>query len=628
MTCVALVYAPGLGGGFVFDDYPNLVENTALHVTSLRWNDWIAAAFSSSASGLQRPLAMASFAINHYFSGLSPWPMKVTNVGIHAMNAVLVFLLMKPLLLSTFQDKSAAPVRAFAAFVSAAWALHPINLMAVLFVVQRMESLSHTFVFLGLIFYIHGRQRQLRGEQGWRWVFLGLVPCTLIGLMAKESAVLLPLYAFCIEACLFHFVIAGKPDRRLALCFLFGLWLPAVMGTLWLLPIFLTPDAYATRNFTLGDRLLTEPRVVLDYLHWSVLPDIGQMSLYHDDFPPSRGLFAPLSTALSMLTALGLLTLAWLARNRRPLSCLGLLWFFAAQLLTATFIPFELMFEHRNYFASLGICLVLADLLLLAPTGAGPRKIGAILAVGFVLFFAGMTMLRAHEWDNPVRFAYSEAAKHPASPRATYELARVLVILSNYQAESPYTPEAFKALETARDVPGGNILADQAALLLGARSGIPLSDVWWLDMQDNLRRKPLGPQPIAALGSITHCAINRRCLFPDEQMMQTYAAALSQGANAEVLHIYGDYMLNVQGDPTSALRLWQEASSLQPGVIQYRNSLCRLLIALGRYEPARQQIEQIKRLGRFGSTGAMVQQLERTLAARQLQLSPRPRTGK
>ena len=44
-------------------------------------------------------------------------------------------------------------------------------------------------------------------------------------------------------------------------------------------------------------------------------------------------------------------------RRQRPLVALGIAWFFAAQLLTATVVPLELVFEHRNYFASLGICL-------------------------------------------------------------------------------------------------------------------------------------------------------------------------------------------------------------------------------------------------------------------------------
>src|SRR5688500_13964670 len=80
LVLVALVYWPGLGGGFVFDDYPNIVQNGALHVTwASTWLEWLAAVFSSPASELQRPLAMLTFAINHALTGLDPYWMKLTN---------------------------------------------------------------------------------------------------------------------------------------------------------------------------------------------------------------------------------------------------------------------------------------------------------------------------------------------------------------------------------------------------------------------------------------------------------------------------------------------------------------------------------------------------------------------
>ena len=91
---VALAYAPGLNGGFVFDDYPNIVDNTTLHVHfGSGWFEWVAAAFSSPSADLQRPLAMLSFAVNHALTGLDPYWMKLTNVGIHLANTLLVFSL-------------------------------------------------------------------------------------------------------------------------------------------------------------------------------------------------------------------------------------------------------------------------------------------------------------------------------------------------------------------------------------------------------------------------------------------------------------------------------------------------------------------------------------------------------
>jgi hypothetical protein len=159
LVITALVYSTGLNGGSVFDDNVNIVKNLALHVTSSSWNDWKAAVLSSPASDLSRPLAMLTFATNYYFTGLDPWPMKLTNIAIHLLNTVLVFGLLRSLLSVTANNVAHAQRRCqwAALFASACWALHPINLMAVLYIVQRMESLCRTFVLVGLWLCVAGR---------------------------------------------------------------------------------------------------------------------------------------------------------------------------------------------------------------------------------------------------------------------------------------------------------------------------------------------------------------------------------------------------------------------------------------------------------------------------------------
>ena len=122
-----------------------------------------------------------------------------------------------------------------AALVAAGWMLLPINLTGVLYVVQRMESMANLFVLLGLIGYVAGRQRMLGGRsngldhdagvtdtlatQGTRGFLLcvaSIVACTGVGVLAKETAVMLPLYAVLIEWLIFGFrTPAGQRDKRL-----------------------------------------------------------------------------------------------------------------------------------------------------------------------------------------------------------------------------------------------------------------------------------------------------------------------------------------------------------------------------------------------------------------------------
>lgn len=618
ITCllllVTITYWPGLRGGYAFDDYSNIVFNTRLHVTTLHWPAWLTATFSSPASDLQRPLAMLTFAANHYFTGLDPWSMKVTNLAIHLVNSVLVLLLVRALLAVHGGGHSTRRKEWVARFVAAAWALHPINLMAVLFIVQRMESLSHTFVFAGLLLYLLGRRRQLEGGNGWGLIIFGLLAGTGLGALAKESAVLLSLYAFLAELCVLKFRgQSGHRDRRLYALFAGALFLPGVIGLIWLLPRFLPAQAYAFRGFNLVERLLTEARVLMDYMHWSIFPSLRDLSLHHDDYAISRGMLSPPSTLVAICILVASIATSALLRNRRPLISVGIAWFLGAHLLTGTVIPLELVYEHRNYFASLGVCLAIADLFLFAPKAGESRRIGAAVATMMLGFFALTTHLRAREWSDPLRFAMTEAAKHPQSPRATYTLGQVFVVASKYDPNSPLFASGQAALERSIKVSPSGILAHSSLLVLAERdTDKPTNDFMWLDMQQRLRAYPIGPQEINALASLAQCAreTERGCRFPPDKMIATFEAALSHGPNSEILAIFGDYAYNVLRQPAQTLAMWREARRLNPKEPEYSISLIKLMIALGHYNDARAEIVALRNLGRVGQYRSLAETME------------------
>jgi hypothetical protein len=614
---IAAVYWPGLGGGFVFDDYPNIVDNTALHVTwHSTWAQWLAAIFSSPSRVLLRPLAMLTFAINFANTGLDPYWMKLTNLGIHLLNTMLVFGLARHLLRMADSraggGDTAGRNSQVALWIAAAWALNPINLMAVLFVVQRMESLCHTFVFGGLWLYLLGRVRLQRDGRGWPLMLGGLIGGTALGTLAKESAILLPLYAFAVEWTLLGFVGHGvRRDRRLPAMYGVVLVLPALLALAWELPRAMQAGAYARRSFSLLERLLTEGRVLVDYVHWTLLPNLSQLSLYHDDYPLSHGLLSPPSTLFAWLLVGGLLgAMVWL-RRPRPLIALGLAWFFAAHLLTATVIPLELVYEHRNYFASLGLMLALADGLFRLPLTPARRRAGAIVALALLALYAGLTMLRAREWQDQLRFSVAEAAKHPQSPRATYDVARNYILLSGYRPDSPYAQRVPDALEQALRAPGASTLPETAAIIFAARTGMPLQQDWWRGLQTKLSQHPIGPQETGSLGSLVDCNLKYRCELTRQDMVDTFLAALARGPNADVMYVYGNYALNGLHDPNLALRLWQDAAELRPDEVLYQATLAKLMIASGQPALAAKHIERVRQLGRLGQNEQLARDLER-----------------
>jgi hypothetical protein len=92
------VYSPGLSGGWLFDDYPNIVDNHEVQPKSASVSDLVGAALSSPSSRFKRPLASLSFAANYLADGLDPFWWKVVNLVIHLLNGLLVFVLVRKLL--------------------------------------------------------------------------------------------------------------------------------------------------------------------------------------------------------------------------------------------------------------------------------------------------------------------------------------------------------------------------------------------------------------------------------------------------------------------------------------------------------------------------------------------------
>ena len=100
-----LIYLPGLYGDFVFDDSVNILDNSALKVTTLTRENILTAALSGKSGPLGRSISMLSFAGNYYFTEFEPFFFKLTNVFIHIFAGLGVYMFVRQLTLVL--DKSA-----------------------------------------------------------------------------------------------------------------------------------------------------------------------------------------------------------------------------------------------------------------------------------------------------------------------------------------------------------------------------------------------------------------------------------------------------------------------------------------------------------------------------------------
>jgi protein O-mannosyl-transferase len=403
-----------------------------------------------------------------------------------------------------------------------------------------------------------------------------------------------------------------RRDFRVIGLFLLILATPMVIGLAWLLPGILRPETWAARDFTLSTRLLSEARIVVDYITWTLLPTPDALSFYHDDFRISTGLLTPWTTLVSIAMLAALVALALWLRPRRPLVALGITLFLGCQLLTGTILPLELIYEHRNYFASFGLLLAIVPLLAVPRSQpfALPRH---VLLAGLLLCWTALTAMTAYAWGNPLRLGEDLASRAPQSPRAQYELGRTYIIYSHYDPASPFTRLAYVPLEKSASLPNSSILPEQALIFMNARMKLPLKDAWWDSMIAKLQARRPGVQDESSLGALTQCSHEGRCDLPQQRMVNAFMAALAHpDPSARLLATYGDYAWNVLDDHSLGEHMTEEAVKASPYEPAYQITLIRMLAAQGRTPEANEALKQLENLNIGGRLNGSLAEL-RTL---------------
>lgn len=471
-----ITYWPGLHGSFLFDDFANLPALGAAGPVE-NWPAFWRYITSGTADPTGRPLTLLTFLLDAHDWPAAPFPFKRTNLILHLLNGALLYVLLARLgRLLRYDDRRSQTA---AVLGSALWLLHPLLISTTLYIVQREAMLPATCTLVGLLLWLHGRQLLTQGKTaaGMAWSVLGLGGFSLLGLLAKANGVLLPIFALLIEAIMLaprHPMQHGgaRQAHRLALLAFGVVPSAAILGYLFWTGVngILVGGPIGFRPWSIGQRLLTEPRVLLDYLQLLWLPRPFSSGLFNDQYVPSTSWLQPATTLPAMLVVFGLIGLAWWQHHRHPALALTILFYFAGQLLESTSIPLELYFEHRNY---------LPALLMFWPLGlwlADTRKLRLFkhaLILTLPLGLAWMTHARAELWGNVHSQALLWARINPDSARAQANAAQIemqagqpqaaIRRLENLIARQPTQVQLAFNLIGARCMTGGITPTDLAA---------------------------------------------------------------------------------------------------------------------------------------------------------------------
>ena len=419
LALTAWVYYRGLFGVFLFDDFANLPALGAFGPVD-NWTAFSRYITSGTADPTGRPLSLLTFLIDARNWPADPLSFKRTNLILHLGNGLLLAFLLRRLGRSLLPD-SPRQVAMAAALGAALWMLHPLFVSTTLYVVQREAMLPATFVLLGLLGYLRGRDRAAQGRASGIWLSaLSIAFATLFAVASKANGILLPLLAWLVESMLFatRQPIEAALRTRFVWMRRLVLVLPSVAVIFWLAMQcvqFLLHGVGPNRPWTEAERLMTQARIVCDYLALLWFPHPYTAGLFNDAVTFSTGLLSPPTTLASAVFLAALVAAALLLRRRAPALALAALFFFAGHLLESSVIPLELYYEHRNYLPAMLMFWPLA--LWLSGTG----ELVAVrrgLAVLLPLVVAGMTWMNADLWGNAQEQALLWAEKNPESPRA------------------------------------------------------------------------------------------------------------------------------------------------------------------------------------------------------------------
>src|SRR5881409_489176 len=187
-------FLPALHNQFVnWDDDKNFLENP--HYRGLGWTQlsWM----WTTHMGHYIPLTWMTFGLDYLLWGMNPRGYHLTNLLLHAANAVVFFFITRRLLTRALPSASERghALTVSAAFSALVFAIHPLRVESVAWATERRDVLSGLFYLLTLLSYLRACERGARGRRSY-WLSVALFACALL---SKSMAVSLPVVLLILE---------------------------------------------------------------------------------------------------------------------------------------------------------------------------------------------------------------------------------------------------------------------------------------------------------------------------------------------------------------------------------------------------------------------------------------------
>jgi len=435
-----LCYQNTFNASWHFDDFRNIIRNTRVHIENLHPGTLFEAVFwkedNSGVSG--RPVAFFTFALNWYYGKTDVSGYHVVNLSVHILTAFFLYLTVLALFRTPNLAGRYTGSEHFIALLAAVlWAANPIQTQAVTYIVQRMASMAAMFYVLGIFLYLKAR---IATSIKIRLVlYSGVLAAFLLAVGTKENAFMLPASLFLVEIVFFRDLADPETRKKIIWAGLSMAFVLFVGGLVFFMNDgFLSrlQNSYANRTFTLTERVLTQPRIVVFYISQIFYPIADRLSIEHD-IELSTSLFRPWTTLPAILLILGLIGASFRGMAKYPLISFAVLFFFLNHVIESSIMPLELVFEHRNY---------LPSLFLFVPVAAGVKylfdsyqkekhSMAAIIIIFttiLIILLGTGTYVRNMAWSNQRTLWQDAMEKAPERARPYVNLSAHYALIGEY----------------------------------------------------------------------------------------------------------------------------------------------------------------------------------------------------
>jgi Flp pilus assembly protein TadD len=621
LLLTAFVFSGTLNDAFTnWDDDDYVVNNPLIRHLSPRSINRI---FSpkSLVSGNYQPATILSLAVNYTVGGLNPRGYILTDIFLHLLNVLLVFLLLRTL---TGNYR-------IAGICATLFGIHPLHVESVAWIAARKDVL-YTFFFLSsLLWYLRYREKNGTGAGAAYGLAFVLF---IIALLAKSAAVTLPAVLLLIDLYQrrkFTSLLVVEKIPFFAAAILFGA-----------LAIIDQQSQGTLREgsaYSLAGRILIACYSFMFYIVRFFIP--MHLSSFYPYPPPLPFALWSLAYKLSPLGVIGSAGGAWYFRKNRVF-LFGFLFFSIAVLFLVHVVPVgaTITADRFTYLPYLGLSFIIASAVESVMTGV--RSQGAlegILVTTVILALATLGMAayqRCKVWNNSItlwsdvldkypRNPYSAfigneycgsalmqagrtgealthlrmaAAINPVDPKARYNLGNALMQVQK-------TTEAVVEYRMATELDSGYALAHHnlaVALRQLGRSDEAVAEF----------RKALGIDPLDPLAH-SNLADALMQLGRTEEAIAEYRKALDLDPGNFNLYCNLGMAFMQEHNAAETADCFQQALNVAPADLGVLSNLCATFMKIGRPDLAVTTAEQAMALARSMGDEALAREIERTV---------------